>query len=74
MAIAIIMLFSINVALVMGNFKAVPKQAHCILFLSSKTFVTPTVVTPKMTKVTINAIGISNRIKNMSPKAVSING
>ena len=32
----------------MGNFKAVPKQAHCIDFLFKSILVTPIVVTPKM--------------------------
>ena len=46
-AIAIIRAFSIKVASVIGNFKAVPKQAHCILLLVNKLLVTPTVVIPK---------------------------
>lgn len=73
-AITIIMAFSINVASVIGNFKAVPKQAQRIDFLSNSVFVTPIVVIPKTISVTIKAILISNRIKNINPKAVSING
>ena len=63
-AITIIMAFSIKVASVMGNFKAVPKQAQRIDFLSRSVLVTPIVVTPSTTKVTINAMSISKRIKN----------
>jgi hypothetical protein len=74
MAIMIMMEFSINVASVMGNFNAVPKQAHRIDFLSKSVFVTPTVVIPRMTNVIHNAIVISYRIKNIRPNAVSIKG
>ena len=49
----IIMLFSINVAFVMGNFKAVPKHAHCMAFLDKRALVTPTVVVPSTIIVTI---------------------
>ena len=73
-AIIIIMVFSINVASVIGNFKAVPKQAHRIDFLSKSAFVTPIVVIPNTTSVTTKAILTSNRIKNIKPKAVSIKG
>ena len=68
------MLFSIKVALVMGNFSAVPKQAHCIDFLFINVLVTPMVVVPKMIKVITKAIGISIRIKNIIPNATSMNG
>ena len=57
-AITIIIEFSIKVALVIGNFKAVPRQAHWIVFLSNKDFVTPIVVIPKITSVISNANGI----------------
>ena len=57
-AITIIMEFSINVALVIGNFKAVPKQAHWMVFLLSRALVTPMVVIPRTISVTINAISI----------------
>ena len=45
MAIINIIEFSINVASVMGNFKAVPKQAHRILFLSSNVLIYMQLVT-----------------------------
>ncbi len=54
-AITNIMAFSIKVASVMGKFKAVPKQAHLILFLSRRVLVTPKVVIPNMTIVIISA-------------------
>ena len=58
----------------MGNFKAVPKQAHCINFLSNKVFVTPNVVIHNKTSVIIKAIFISKRIKNINPNEVSKKG
>ena len=70
----IIIAFSINVASVIGNFKAVPKQAHWMDFLLNKVLLTPIVVIPNITSVIIKAILTSNRIKNMSPRAVSIKG
>ena len=73
-AITIIIAFSINVASVIGSLRAVPRQAHCIDFLSNNILVTPTVVIPKIMSVAIKAMGISKRIKNIKPKAVSING
>ena len=57
-AMTIIMVFSIKVALVMGSFNAVPKQAHEIAFLFNNAFVTPIVVIPKTIKVITNAIEI----------------
>lgn len=56
MAMTIIIIFSINVASVIGSFKTVPKQAHLIDFLSNNVFVTPIVVTPNTKRVIINAI------------------
>ena len=37
----------------MGNFKAVPKHAHCIALLSIRALVTPTVVIPSIIIVAI---------------------
>src|SRR5690606_27970724 len=73
-AITIIMAFSINVASVIGNFSAVPRQAQRIDFLSKSVLVTPTVVVLNIISVAIRAISISKRIKNISPRVVSMNG
>jgi hypothetical protein len=61
-AIIIIIAFSIKVASVIGNFKAVPKHAHLIDFLSNNVFVTPIVVMPNTISVIDRAILISKRI------------
>ena len=63
-----------KVASVIGNFNAVPKQAQRIDFLSKSALVTPIVVTPKIIKVTIKAMSISKRIKNINPNNVSMKG
>lgn len=73
-AITNMMAFSIKVALVIGNFRAVPKHAHRILFLSTSTLITPTVVIPKTRIVTPKAMLILKRIKNRSPNPTSIKG
>ena len=65
--IIIIIVFSINVASVIGNFKAVPKQAHCIDFLFNNVLVTPIVVIPKTISVIIKAIFTLKRINNIKP-------
>ena len=68
------MLFSINVAFVMGNFKDVPKHAHCMALLSIRTFVTPTVVVPSIIIVTIKEKFNATLKRNAKPKTVSIAG
>lgn len=70
----IIMLFSINVAFVMGNFKAVPKHAHCMAFLVKRALVTPTVVVPSTIIVTIKEKFNATRKRNVKPRTVSIAG
>jgi hypothetical protein len=47
--------FSMKVAFVIGKFKTEPKQAHFIVCLLNKDFVTPTVVIPKIRIVNIKA-------------------
>jgi hypothetical protein len=73
-AITIIMVFSIKVASVMGNFKAVPKQAQLILFLLNKLLITPTVVVDNMTSVITKAQSKPHLNRNISPNIVSIKG
>ena len=68
------MLFSINVAFVMGNFKDVPKHAHCMGFLSIRAFVTPTVVIPSIIIVAIREKFNVTLKRNAKPKTVSIAG
>ena len=70
----IIMLFSINVAFVMGNFKAVPKHAQRIALLSIRALVTPTVVIPSIIIVAIREIFNATLKRNAKPKTVSIAG
>ena len=70
----IIMLFSINVAFVMGNFKAVPKHAHCMVFLDKRAIVTPTVVVPSTIIVTIKEKFNATLKRNARPRTVSIGG
>ena len=70
----IIMLFSINVAFVMGNFKDVPKHAHCMAFLDKRALVTPTVVVPSTIIVTIKEKFNATLKRNVKPRTVSIAG
>ena len=70
----IIMLFSINVAFVMGNFKAVPKHAQRIALLSIRVLVTPTVVIPSIIIVAIREKFNATLKRNVKPKTVSIAG
>ena len=67
-------IFSINVASVMGSFKCVPKQAHWIVFLEKIVLVTPTVVAVRIIKEIAKAAIIFTLIKNITPKTVSIKG
>ena len=73
-AIDSIMLFSTNVAVLIGKFIAVPKQAHCIdsLFINERS--TPIVVAPRITNVANRERYTSNRIRNANPNMVSRNG
>ena len=70
----IIMLFSINVAFVMGNFKAVPKHAQRIALLSIRALVTPIVVIPSIIIVAIREKFNVTLKRNAKPKTVSIAG
>ena len=55
--------FSIKVASVIGNFKAVPKQAHWIWDFWNKALMTPKVVMDKIKMVKIVEIRIWNSSK-----------
>lgn len=70
----IMMVFSINVASVIGSFNAVPKHAHFILFLFNKVFDTPTVVIPKIISVATREGIMKILIKKNRPRINSING
>ena len=69
-----IIIFSIKVASVMGNFSTVPRQAQLILLLSSKLEITPTVVIDKIIIVIIKAVFNDHLIKNIIPKIDSRKG
>ena len=69
-----IMIFSIKVASDMGSFKAVPRQAHEILFLFNKESKTPIVVIDNTINVTHKAMSNFQRIKKRTPRTVSKNG
>ena len=69
-----IIIFSINVASVMGNFSAVPRQAQLILLLLSKLEITPTVVIDKIMIVITKAVFNDHLIKNIIPKIDSRKG
>ena len=66
--------FSIKVALVIGNFSAVPRQAQLILLLSNKLKITPTVVIDKIIIVITSAVFSDHLIKNIIPKTDSRKG
>ena len=66
--------FSIKVALVIGNFSAVPRQAQLILLLSNKLKITPTVVIDKIIIVITSAVFRDHLIKNIIPKTDSRKG
>ena len=68
------MLFSINVAFVMGNFKAVPKHAQRMALLSKRDFVTPTVVVPSIIIVVTREKFNATLKRNARPRTVSIAG
>ena len=65
-------IFSIRVASVMGSFKCVPKQAHWIVFLDKRVFVTPTVVTIRIIKETIKEAILEGIIANNYEEAYKL--
>jgi len=67
-------LFSTIVAVVIGKFKAVPKQAHWIDFLLINERTTPKVVAPRITNVINNDRYSSVLIRKANPNTLSIKG
>ena len=70
----IIILFSMRVAVVMGSFIAVPRQAHCIFSLRISILRTPKEVALSIIRVKASAINNSILLRNINPSRVSING
>ena len=66
--------FSMRVALVMGSFIAVPRQAHCIFSLRISVLRTPKEVALNIIRVETSAKNNSILLRNINPRRVSING